>query len=108
MELNTQINAHDFSVTPTIEKFIDVTNQDTLVLQFALSNVPTEGIRCRVYQAIENVAESYDIARYENGEPISILVKSDKLINVPLLGVIVNFIKVQAEGSTGILTVKSI
>lgn len=108
MELSTQINAHDFSVTPTVEKVIDVTNQDTLTLQFALSGVPEGGIRCRVYQAIENVSERYDIARYENGEPISILVKSDKVLNVPLLGVIVNFIKVQAEGNAGILTVKSI
>ena len=107
MALTTQINAHDLSVEQTVEKVIDVTNEDALTLLFDLANVPLDGIRCRVYQAIENVEESYDIARYENGNPMSILVKNDKVFNIALPNLNINFIKVYVEGQAGILTVKS-
>lgn len=108
MELTHIINNHDLA-TGSAEGVLDLTNQETLMLQFSATGIPEGGIRCRVWQAIENTPEAYDIAKFENDKPISFLIKHEGTRNIPIVAVIPKFIKIEAESPDGgIINVKAV
>ena len=103
------IETHNLESAGNIaEGIFNASGQESLMIQFSATQIPPEGIRCRVLQAIEDTPEAYDIARYENDKPITFLLKHEGPKNIPLVGVVAQFIKVQAEAQSGIITVKAV